>query len=191
MRLRGIRRKSTRWLSIVFMASLVAGGITVLAAPGTAFALGPGKVCMYLAPNALPLDIGHVGWEFQEPGRGYWYGATEDSSTTWIKFATSENQVHADFKNYSPGEYTEYRCHSTSVSAVGAAEKQANATATNGYNPPFNDCLSKAASIYAAYDSSLDFMWVATQDPSYWEPTVYFYDFLSLPGVNWGPIHYL
>lgn len=188
MRLPGIRKKSIRWLSVMFMALLAAGGITALAAPGTAFALGPGKVCMYLAPNAVG-GLGHVGWEFQEPGRGYWYGATEDANTTWIRFSTSENQVHADFKNYAPGYYSEYRCHSTSVSAVGAAETQANATKTNGYWIPGNDCLTKAASIYGAYDSSLDFMWAATFN--YPGPKAYFNNFLPAPGVSWGPIHYL
>jgi hypothetical protein len=192
IRMPGIRGKG-RWLSAVVAASLAAGGIISFVAPGTAYALGPGKVCLYLAPSGA-VGQGHVGFEFQEPGRGYWAGATETPSSSWLQFESSETTIHALFKNamagqHNAGYYTEYRCHSTSVSSVGAAITQAKATFTNGYFIPTNDCETKAVSIFAAYDSSNGNLWPGTvSNPS---PNTFFLSYLSLPGINWGPIHYL
>ena len=195
----GIRGKSVRWLSALFATSLAAVGVTSFVAPGAAWALGPGKVCLYLAPSGSqvgPIELGHVGWEFQEPGRGYWAGATETATEHWMtpSAVSSEDQIHALFKNAMPGEhdagyYTEYRCHSTSVSSVGAAIANAKASLSNGYFIPVNDCLTKAVSIFQAYDSGNNNLVPGlAADPA---PLYFFNIYLSTPGVNWGPVHHL
>ncbi len=52
--------------------------------PHAAYALGPGQVCVFLAPQGAPiagLYTGHVGWAFLEGGTSNWiFGATENVS---------------------------------------------------------------------------------------------------------------
>ena len=187
-RLPGIQGKSIRWLSILVATSLAAVGITSFVAPEAAWALGPGKVCMYLAPSGAD-NLGHVGWEVQEPGRGYWAGSTEAAGETWIVDETSETAIHNDFKYagyyHSANYYTMYRCHSTPTSAVGAAIAKARAEA-NSYNVVFDNCLTKSIDIFNAYYSPTNLPWGVR-----WPPVEYFDVALSYPWVNWGPIHYL
>ena len=200
--LAGKRRKGLRWLSVLFATSMAAASISTFVAPGTALALGPGKVCLYWAPTGAQfgfVDFGHVGWEIQEPGRGYWAGATEQDSglpsDSWMVDASSETTIHTDFsgdfyqhgkKQHSAGYYVGYRCHSTPSSSVGAAITTANQMASNGYTVITNDCLTKAVHIFTSYDSSNNVMWPGTA--SYPYPNGYFVTYLSQ--IGWGPIHY-
>jgi len=124
-----LRAKGFRRLSALLATAVAATGITFFVAPASAWVLGPGKMCLYLAPSgaqAGPIALGHVGWEIQEPGRGYWAGATEQGTgkpvDTWILSSPSEDTIHSYFKNelsangkvqHYAGYYLYYRCHST------------------------------------------------------------------------------
>jgi hypothetical protein len=93
--------------------------------------------------------------------------------------------MRAAFKAARGGRYyTQFRCHATPDSSVGAATTQANATKYNGYNGLFNNCLTKAISIYNAYwvSASLGRMGNGWATP----PNSYFNNL----GFNygWGPV---
>src|ERR1017187_227116 len=158
-RITRLRRKLISFFiaTTVVMIGLVTFGITpAMAAP----ALGSGEMCMFDAPNGAPIAAGyaagHVGWGFEIGSSGRWtYGSTEtgdgNPSGTWIQ-SGSETNMRAAFKAARGGRYyTQFRCHATPDSSVGAATTQANATKYNGYNGLFNNCLTKAISIYTAY----------------------------------------
>jgi hypothetical protein len=189
----GIKRKRIRRLCALLATAATSAGILFFVAPASAWALGPGKSCMYLAPSGAS-GLGHVGWEVQEPGKGYWAGSTEQGtgnpSDSWIVFATSETTIHNDFKyalsangkvQHSSGYYLYYRCHSTTTSAVGAAIAEARSLET-GYNLLNNNCLTKSVAIFTTYWGGDNL-----QSGFLWGPNGYFYNYL--PTVNWGPIH--
>jgi hypothetical protein len=152
-----------RIAAVFTVISLAAVGLIAFGAFGAtpAFALGVGQMCMFDAPNGAPIapgySAGHVGWGFRQGPADLWtYGSTETSSgnpaDTWIQNGTAA-QMRAAFRNARGGHYyTKYRCiPSTPDSSVGPAETQANLTKYNGYNGLFNNCLTKAISIYNAY----------------------------------------
>jgi hypothetical protein len=191
-RITRLRRKLISFFiaTTVVMIGLVTFGITpAMAAP----ALGSGEMCMFDAPNGAPIAAGyaagHVGWGFEIGSSGRWtYGSTEtgdgNPSGTWIQ-SGSETNMRAAFKAARGGRYyTQFRCHATPDSSVGAATTQANATKYNGYNGLFNNCLTKAISIYNAYwvSASLGRMGNGWATP----PNSYFNNL----GFNygWGPV---
>lgn len=190
---RRTNRRGLRRVIAMMLTALAAAGIIVVAQPGSAWALGAGKYCLYLAPAGAD-NLGHVGWEVEEPGKGYWAGSTEtssgDPSDTWIYFASSEDTIHGYFKwglwangklQHSAGYYTEFRCHSTSASAVGAAIDKARELAS-GYELFTNNCLTKSVAIFTTYWDGDHLAPAAYTTPK----DYYYYD---LP--TWGPEHLL
>lgn len=188
------RQRGMRKLAALLLTALIATGFAAVLVPGSAWALGAGKYCLYVAPSGA-YGQGHIGWEVQEPGKGYWAGSTEadsgDPVDTWILFSSSETTIHSFFANaltangklqHGAGYYTEFRCHSTTTSAVGAAIAQARAS--TGYNVVWDNCLTKSVSILTTY-------WGGDHLDSgiLRQPNAYFFTYL--PTVNWGPEHFL
>lgn len=189
-----MRRKLSQFrkriISLLAACAIITGGLLAFTA-APAMALGSGMMCMFDAPNGVPIapgvSLGHVGWGFEIGSSGSWtFGATEQGdgspSSTWIANGTTA-QMLATFRNRNGGGYyTKYRCHATPDSSVGAASNQASTTKNNGYNGVTNNCLTKAVSIYNAYyqsssgpmDSGVGVL-----------PNGYFNNALS--GYSWGP----
>ncbi|WP_433178089.1 hypothetical protein [Actinoallomurus sp. CA-150999] len=138
----------------------VVTGIVVIGS-GTAYALGPGRICMFNAPSAV-LGAGHVGWAFEVGTSGQWvFGATDDNAAgdyavppgqyngAWTgsgDFTAARNT----FRDSSIG-YTRYRCKNTPTSAVGGATQLANDAKNWGYTAFGNNCLDHAWTILTAY----------------------------------------
>lgn len=147
-------------LVVAVCALAAAAGMTALSG-GTAYALGPGRVCMFNAPDAAA-GFGHVGWAFEEGTTGHWYfGSTDDNAAgdpyvpagayngAWIGSGDFSTTTSA-FARSSIG-YTRYRCLNTATSAVGGAVQQGNAAKGWGYNVYRNNCLDHAYVILTTY----------------------------------------
>jgi hypothetical protein len=147
-------------LALLLCALLAAAGATALGG-GTAYALGPGRVCMFNAPDAAG-GAGHVGWAFEVGTSGQWvFGSTDDDPAgdpfvrpgddngAWTQ-SGDFTAARTAFQNSSIG-YTRYRCKDTPTSAVGAAVQQADAAKSWGYSVVFNNCLDHAYNILDAY----------------------------------------
>jgi hypothetical protein len=155
-RITHLRRKiiSLFAASALVMIGLVTFGVT------PAFALGAGEMCMFNAPNGVPIApgyaLGHVGWGFEVGSADSWiYGSTErgdgSPSSTWIQSGSYSSMLAAFKAHGGASYYTRFRCEFTQDSSVGAAATAANLTKSNGYNGLFNNCLTKAAYILNAY----------------------------------------
>src|SRR5207249_6085958 len=79
-----------------------------------------GQVCMFSAPDAVVLHLGHVAWAFSTGKglEGYWeIGATESDSTppsgSWrlraMDWATAV-RVFKEKRTQKDGPYSRYRC---------------------------------------------------------------------------------
>jgi hypothetical protein len=187
-------------------AAAVAGILpAMLAHPTPALALGPGKVCMFNAPNGVtvgPFALGHVGWSYQIGGTtSFTYGATENgggslfvppggNTQSWSHTGSGTDSLNA-FKNagnfHSANYYTRFRCLSTSTSSVGAANRAVSAEASNGYFILTNNCLTKAIAIFAAYGVTLPPGFVPGNPPIPISPNYYFDNLL----IGFGPVHTL
>jgi hypothetical protein len=148
-------------LMIFACALTVAVGMTGLLGASAAYALGPGQVCVFNAPNAA-FGNGHVGWAFEVGISGQWiFGATDDNAAgdpyvppgafngAWVG-SGSGAAARAAFRA-SPIGYTRYRCINTLTSAVGGAIQQANAAKGWGYTLFTNNCLDHAYRILSTY----------------------------------------
>jgi len=177
--------------------------------PHAAYALGPGQVCVFLAPQGAPiagLYTGHVGWAFLEGGTSNWiFGATEnvsgrpfvkpgDNNYAWVSngpwagtrgsvLATVAGQLAIGGTVYhGAGYYTMYRCQNTSNSSVGAAVARANAIKGYGYGFVTDNCMDHAYNVLTTYGGSMIYPAVNTQ---YWTPNGWF--FLGLHS-SFGPV---
>ncbi len=200
-------KRITRHLVPLAVAVTLALGAGVVAHPGhAAYALGPGRVCVFLAPTGA-FNLGHVGWAFLEGGTSNWiFGATEnrsglpfvkpgDNNYAWVlngPWAGPRGSVLATFAGqltlggtvyHGAGYYTQVRCQNTPSSAVGAAVARANAIKGYGYGVVTDNCMDHAYNVLTTYGASL-------VDPAsnraYWAPNVWF---IALGVVSgFGPI---
>ena len=180
----------------LFVTTALAAGLVTVGVAGPASALGPGKVCMFDAPDAVaPLGVGHVAWAYDVPGETasdgtelwVWgsYGASAwDSTRPWRGVGSGATML-AQFRN-PPGAavYTQFRCKSTATSAVTKANNQVTGQYGQGYNLAWHNCLTVAVVIFNAYDGALGLPSGTWTDPDY-----YFYNIL--PNHKWGPVHSL
>jgi hypothetical protein len=169
-----------------------------------------GQVCMFNAPLGGPdLDYlpagyrhpGHVGWAYQRVGTSDWtYGATENGpylthpnepTINWEKTMTFQ-QMLDDFKGkltrgttvlHQRGYYTRYRCISTTLTSLGAADAEVGITDSTIFDGLTNNCLTRSILIFQAYSNALDGLNPGTA----WAPNYYFQSLLT----GFGPIQYL
>ncbi len=190
---------STRWprraLALLLALLLTGAGLATTGGPGRptpAYALGPGQVCVFLAPTGAS-NLGHVGWAFLEGGTSNWiFGATEnrsgrpfvkpgDNNDAWVSngpWAGPRGSVLATFAGqlvsggtvyHGAGYYTMYRCQHTSSSSVGAAVARANAIKGYGYGVVTDNCMDHAYNVLTTYGASL-----ANPASGYWTPNGWF-----------------
>jgi hypothetical protein len=200
-------RRSAR--ALLLAAAAVAGILPAMLMHQTpALALGPGKVCMFNAPNGVtagPVALGHVGWSYQIGGTtSYTYGATDGTGSPFIGSGQNTNSWHQTgsgddalnmFRSGGPFHdetYTRFRCHSWPTSAVGAANNMVARMEGNGYSILDNNCLTKAIAIFAAYGvNNLPPGSIPGTIPPFLptpiSPNFYFDNLLT----NFGPVHYL
>jgi hypothetical protein len=184
-----VRRK----LGVLVALAVVAAGLTLVSAT-PASALGPGTFCMFNAPNDA-FGLGHNAWAFREGPNNHWFfGATEFSdgspNSTWQKDGTQKDMFDTftgtlnlnGIPYFTAGDYTGWRCHATSSSAVGGALNQAHIEQNNGYDVVTNNSLTKAVAILSTYYGG-DHLDNGIGIP----PNCYFVN--SLAAANWGPIH--
>jgi len=125
-----------------------------------------GRACMINAPSGVlgTWDgislIGHVGWAFLvNRDSGSWYfGANEGPSdgpgTPSKTWATDGNwaAVVSTFSHLDGGHYyLTYRCESMPLNDGSYAQSVVSNEEGANYNIPFNDCLSNAVDVLAAY----------------------------------------
>lgn len=168
-----------RKLMVAVVIAVSVLSVTLLEAPiHPAYALGPGRVCIFLAPSGA-IGFGHIGWAFRVDQQDDWiYGATENPSGqqqvlpgayngAWIRESSWNTMVvtfasdlpnigNAQYPYYHKAHYyTEFRCKDTSTSAVGSAYQTAQNIQNQGYTLDTNDCLTDAINVLTAYDGSL------------------------------------
>ncbi len=203
--------RRSRWtLALLITVGLAVPGLTVtggLARPTPAYALGAGRVCVFLAPSGA-YNLGHTGWAFLEGGTSNWiFGATEnvsglplvkrgDNNYAWVTngpWAGAHGSVLATFAGrltlggtfyHGAGYYTQFRCQNTPSSAVGGAIARANAIKGYGYAVVTNNCMDHAYNVLATYGGSL-----ANPASGYLTPNGWF----GALGIasGFGPISYL
>jgi len=207
---------SARWprraLALLLALLLTGGGLAMTggaARPTPAYALGPGRVCVFLAPQGAPLAgfyAGHVGWAFLEGGTSNWiFGATEnrsgwpfvkpgDNNYAWVSngpwdsvLATFAGQLVIGGTFYHGADYyTQFRCQNTSNSSVGAAVARANAIKGYGYGFVTDNCLDHAYNVLTTYGGSMVY---PASNSGFWTPNGWF----AALGVfsGFGPVSYL
>lgn len=150
------------------------------------YALGSGRVCVFLVPSAVPLaniPLGHVGWAFRVGQSDHWvFGATEDKSGSpsvdaggnidaWVSDG-NEAYVEATFYNKGPyhdERYTEFRCKDTPDSAVGSAIQVARNISKGGYYWLTNNCLDHTFHVLNTYyGSSISPFAKVSESPNLW-----------------------
>jgi hypothetical protein len=183
-----IRRKLTIAVSIAASIVVAIIGMTVVATT-PAYALGAGTVCMFNAPTGAalgPLHEGHVGWAFREGNTTTWeYGATENASTNW-RGRGDQNAMFNTFRqrkgNATP-YYTQWRCHASPNSSVGAASTEVDQLNKQAYTLLSDNCLTRSIEIFKAYDgTTFDVMpsGYATAPDGYFD---------ALDQLGFGPVH--
>jgi len=190
-------KRLTRYLAPLAVAVTLALGAGVVAHPGhAAYALGPGHVCVFLAPNGA-FGLGHVGWAYQVAGTPtYVFGSTEGRGAAahipagqpngyWSATGTYSAML-ATFRVKNGGYYTEYKCESTGGSAVGAANAAAAAPARAGYDVIGNNCVDHTIRILGAYGAPA--LTPAWQYPA---PFEWFNELRSSGPGGWSVVQYL
>ncbi|WP_410812856.1 RICIN domain-containing protein [Micromonospora sp. 067-2] len=169
----------------VAMATIGAAAAAVAVTGTPAYALGPGRACVFLEPAGAeigtvfgPAHAGHVGWAYLIGGTSTWvYGSTENPNGD-MRIEPGEfngawsaqgdwNHVLRDFTNqtYFPGTdrqpqpahpYTRYKCRNTPTSAVGAANEQVARNASAGYMTTYNNCLDAVFRVLKVYGATMN-----------------------------------
>jgi len=178
------------------IVALVAITSVLVATPDLAYAKGPGRACVFIAPSEAN-GLGHVGWGYQVGGTDtYVYGATEGPTSWWPgapngawKATGPWPQVLADFAGANPNvtnHYTQYRCKTVRDSAVGAANDQVNHVLQSGYFVFWWNCLDDMIRVLNAYGADLP------PAADYPIPNRYFHQALEEWGASpWSGIEHL
>ncbi|GAA3677227.1 hypothetical protein GCM10022224_046750 [Nonomuraea antimicrobica] len=180
--------------AVVALCALVTAGSATASVGSPAYALGPGRVCMFLSLTGVPV-LGHVGWAFRIDDSPQWiFGSTDSNEAgdrhvpkgafngAWWRRGTFDT-VKSVFRT-NRIDYTRYRCKDTPTSAVGAAAALAKDAKKWGYDLFENNCLDHAAKILNTYRGA-----VAPAPWSYPVPSEYFA--VGLKRSGWEPARQL
>ncbi|MGV4988931.1 Tat pathway signal protein [Streptomyces sp. NRAIS3] len=155
-------------------SSLVAAALLGAAAPALlsatqAEAAAGGRVCFFRDAEGAG-GLGHVAWALRDPSnskRWIWgstdnaegdtYTAPGNNNGSWMK-SGGWDSIRASLKpdlGHKKFLYDAYRCINTAGGNVAAAQRTFRAMRDNGYQIGYNNCLTKAISIFRAYSPAL------------------------------------
>ncbi|MEV0695470.1 Tat pathway signal protein [Streptomyces sp. NPDC050388] len=161
--------RSSRIGSSLLAAVLLSAASPVLLPAEQAAAAPGGRACFFRDAQGAN-GAGHVAWAIRDPrnSQRWIWGSTDNAegdlatlpgrnNGSWMR-SGSWDALRASLKP-DPGRtkflYDAYRCINTAGGNLAAAERTFRSMRDNGYQIAYNNCLTKAISIFRAYSPAL------------------------------------